>query len=791
MQPGAQPLRIDQDPATANRARSSVREAWADFKVWQIIRRHKWRVVLAFSAVIGLAITYAVLTGPWCESTAQVLVRKKHLETAPISGPNMAQPTEDYLATHILLITSPRIAKQAVANQNLSTLGIFQKSDPLASVIDAPSRYFLGEKPKGSKEDAVANRIVQSLRASSDVAKPGTPPSHEVLTVSIQGSVDQDCDKVLEAVIASYQDFLKETYQDVNAETLALITRARDVLQQEIETKEAAYRDFRRDTPLVGKGKDGITVQQDRLFHLDSRRSALRVRQAEISASLQAIEKARGEGRSNAYILSLVAGLPANQEILAPTFFPNTDAQMTGRTPLVTLEEELIRLKLEEKALLKSYGPAHPEVQSIQNKIRDVSELITPSPAAGDSGTKPTIWDENLVNLKVRLLQQELAANERTDKKLQELFEHDQLDAKASIVHEIEDETHREGIKRSEQLYDSIVSRLHEIDSVRDYRGFDTQIIAAPKSGLNKKKYAIVFLAALLAGLMAGFGWACLAEFRDKSFRTSREIRDQFGVPVMGHIPVFHRSPGRLPAPESNGYALAPSLCTYHQANSYEAEAYLAVRVALTHSVLGGDCRVIQITSPTHGEGKTTLTANLGVSIAQSGQRVVLVDADLRRPGLAELFGLSQKIGLTSVLAGEADLAAAIQPTSVPGLFILGSGPLSASPAETVASPRLRQLFDALRQQCDYVLVDSPPLLAVPDPRVVAHSVDGVLLTLRNSKQCRVLTQSAGEILDAAGAKILGVVVNGISRQASSASYAYPPLSGSGSLPRLQAIPTS
>jgi capsular exopolysaccharide synthesis family protein len=771
-QPSGQSAQFEQNGAPTNPARPTIRGVMADFKPWQAIRRHKWRVVSGVTFAVALATAYAILTGPWYESTAQLLVRKKHLETAPISGPNAVQPAEDYLGTHILIMTSPRIAKQAVANGKLQELHVFQKQDPLAKLASLPSRFVSSDKPKGSPEDALASRIAGSLKASVDVARPGLPPSHEVLTVSFQGTVNEDCNKVLEAVIASYQDFLKETYQDVNAETLELITRARDVLQKDIETKEAAYLAFCRDTPLHLKTKDGITVQQDRLFNIDSRLATLRMRHAEISASLEAIEKVRHEGGSHGKILALLSGLPANQEILTPTRFGNTDPAMASRSRL-TLDEELLRLQLREKELLESYGPANPEIRSVRNRIRDVSELMNPSSASSSSDPKSSVWDENLVSLKIRLLEQELEENERADKALSKLFQHDQADAKATIVYGIEDEAHRTGIERSKLLYDSIVARLREIDSVRNYGGFNTQIIAAPDAGLNKKKYAFVLLGALLFGLFTGCGWACLAEFRDKSFRTSREISDQLGLPVVGHIPSFTPRTEKLPALNHGSPSFHPSLCAYHQSNSPEAEAYLAVRVALYHMTKARDCRVIQITSPIHGEGKTTLAANLAISMAQSGQRVILIDADLRRPRLADLFGVSKEVGLTSVLSGDTDPGAAIQPSAVPGLSILGSGPLMSNPAEAVASPRLKQLLDSLRQQCDYVLIDTPPLLAVTDAQVVARAVDGVLLTLRNSRQSRPLAQSVREMLDASGANVLGVVVNGVRNLASTSAYGY------------------
>src|SRR5262249_3084757 len=158
------------------------------------------------------------------------------------------------------------------------------------------------------------------------------------------------------------------------------------------------------------------------------------------------------------------------------------------------------------------------------------------------------------------------------------------------------------------------------------------------------------------------------------------------------------------------------------------------VRTSLLFTARRDGCKVIQVTSPEMADGKSTLAANLAVAIAQSGKRVVLVDADFRRPRVHKLFGVGAERGLASVLAGEGDVAGVSQPSGVPGLTIVPCGPTPPNPAELLTSSRFQEVLKALDGDYDFVLVDTPPLLAVTDPSVVAPCVDGVLLTIRLSK---------------------------------------------------------
>jgi capsular exopolysaccharide synthesis family protein len=744
----------------------------------EFVRRRKWRIVVAVAVSLTMGLLYCALFGPWYESTAQVLVIKKRLETAPISGPNSSQSDpEDYQPVLQTLITSPRVVKQAVIKHHLLSMGTFHGEDasPKAT-LKSLVRSLMPAPPAKAPEDALTERIIKRhLFVSAGPRKSqGGKSSSTVLVVTFRGSEPDDCPKVLNALVASCQDFLRNTYRNADAETLDLITRARDVLQKDLEAKETAYRDFLQNTPQLWKTKEGNTVHQERLFMIDMKRSALRMRQGEIQATLKAVDEAVRSGRSPRELLAIVSGVPSNQAILAPTLLPQTAAPSqaepwnAGRNARVTLEEELINLRLHEEKLLEVYGSNHPEVQSIRTRMETVRALITPS--SGQAAPAQSAKDEMYVAMKVELLKQELADNQRAEKSLGEQFEQVQKEGRISFANEAQDDAYRKEIERSRLLYESVLQRLREINSARDFGGFETVVIGPPPRGeWATKSYLLVLGLALLGGVFLGGCWAYWADAADKSFRTPAELRHRLGVPVIGRIPLLPARNGDLPGSEYKQAQLDPLLCTYYRPNSAEAEAYRTVRTALYCHNHVQQCRVVQITSPRPGDGKTTLAANLAVSIAQSGKRVLLVDADLRNPRLHEVYGLANQVGLTSVLAGEARLEEAVHPSPVSGLVILPSGPLPSNPAELLTSSRFQEALDSLRQQYDCVLVDTSALLRASDASAIAPRADAVLLTVGLARSGGPDAERAREVLDTLNVRVLGVVANGVNHRAGSA----------------------
>ncbi len=210
----------------------------------------------------------------------------------------------------------------------------------------------------------------------------------------------------------------------------------------------------------------------------------------------------------------------------------------------------------------------------------------------------------------------------------------------------------------------------------------------------------------------------------------------------------------------SNGNPPALDLIALRDARSPAAEAYRTLRTNLLFSSLDKPLRTLLITSTAPDEGKTTTAANLAVTMAQAEQRVILVDCDLRRPGLHTLFQLAAEPGLTNVMLEQDDAPLPLHQTGVPGLLLLPSGPLPPRPADLLGSQRMERLIQRMSEQADIILFDTPPVTAVTDAAVLSTRVDGVLLVLQAGKTRRDRAREARRLLEKVKAHIVGVVLN-------------------------------
>ena len=212
-------------------------------------------------------------------------------------------------------------------------------------------------------------------------------------------------------------------------------------------------------------------------------------------------------------------------------------------------------------------------------------------------------------------------------------------------------------------------------------------------------------------------------------------------------------------------------LVTFSNPHSPVAEAYRTLRTNIQFSTIDKPIQTLLATSTGPDEGKSTTLANLAVAIAQTGSSVVLVDCDLRRPTIHRIFGLRNTDGLTNVALGEYRDALPFQDTAVPNLRILAAGPTPPNPSELLGSRRMSEVISVLKGQADFVLFDTPPIIAVTDAAVLASKVDGVLLVIRAGKTKRDLAKRAKELLDKVNANILGVVLNDARAESNAYSY--------------------
>jgi capsular exopolysaccharide synthesis family protein len=434
-----------------------------------------------------------------------------------------------------------------------------------------------------------------------------------------------------------------------------------------------------------------------------------------------------------------------------------------------TLEEQLFPLELKERTLLKDFGADHHEVMRVREQIaltKEFYQKLDRVVRKGDAASNTT--DSDPLETRLLALRQELALVETKSAALQQLIAEEEKEARALEHYEIKDENFRKEIARTSALLEERITRLKALNVSRDSGGLEAKIIAAPAAGSKVSPLAWQVLpAGQLLGLIFGLAMAYLLDVLDRSFRTPEEIRRRLGLPVIGHVPFLSE-----PASRDERGRLDPLLVVQLNPTSSEAEAYRGVRTALYFSTRAERHKVIQITSPQMGDGKSLLAANLAVAMAQSGRRVILVDADLRRGRLHRIFGLTSRAGLASVIGNGVELATAVQETDIPRLSVLPCGPRPTNPAELLTDPRLEEVLEELRGQYDYVLVDTPPLLAVSDASTVVPRVDGVVFVLRPGKNGRPPAERARDLLAESHALVFGVVVNGVAK-AGSMGYGY------------------
>jgi polysaccharide biosynthesis transport protein len=275
-------------------------------------------------------------------------------------------------------------------------------------------------------------------------------------------------------------------------------------------------------------------------------------------------------------------------------------------------------------------------------------------------------------------------------------------------------------------------------------------------------------LFAVIIGLALGVGGAFLRDYADDSLRGPEDLERQAGAPLLGVIPhVSTRADG-------SRLKLAPGELFLVSGNDPKApatESYRTLRTNLLFVSVGGPIRRLLIASPVKGEGKSTTAANLATVMALAGQRVLLVGADLRRPSIHKFFGLSNRLGLSSVLSGQATLLEAIQDPGVKGLRVMAGGPVPPNPAELLGSVAMKEFLEQASDATDWVVLDGPPVLGLADASVLATVSDGVLVVVNEATNRRVLAHARDQLAKVR-ARVVGAVLNNFGPATSYSYYA-------------------
>jgi capsular exopolysaccharide synthesis family protein len=453
------------------------------------------------------------------------------------------------------------------------------------------------------------------------------------------------------------------------------------------------------------------------------------------------------------------------------------------------LRTQQIQREQQYQTKLKTFKPEWPEMVALKTEIDEgrqhVDSIIREMVQKARSSA---LADFQTVQRQEQSLSDEL-----------ERIKKEAIDQSSSAVQftnlKVEIETRRE-------LLDELMRRQSETEvavRLQDTRESNVRIIdqALVPSGPFRPSLRKDLTYGLLFGLLLGIGAALLIELLDRTVKTPEEVERRFGLAILaviqdiadvgktygysaygygygdppsGEHPRVRPGKGKTKGKAASGGWLekkkrtpggAPQieLAPHERPRTLISESYRSLRTALLLSS-ARELKLVAVTSAMAGEGKTATATNLAVVLAQLGRPVLIMDCDLRKPRLHQVFKVSNRIGLVNQLTGTADLDTVIVPTEVPNLWVLPSGPMPPNPSELLASERLRELLRTLRGRFDYVVIDTPPALAVTDATLVGALADGVVLTLRSQKVNREEARLVRDRLRQADIKILGAVLN-------------------------------
>lgn len=680
--------------------------------------RHKYRIAVGLTIALGCGLVYLTRTGATYETTAKLLVVKK--SPLAVDGRTSIPLNTDAMSTHVALLTSPWMADRVLADEAMQRLATFEDQETPKSTL-SKSLFVLHER-----DDKV-------------------PVSDSnILRLSFRSRYREDGKLVLNKLVKAYSQYLDDSNRSVNQDALKLITTKADEIGRKLAAKEAEYEAFRADFKLL-QDADQSRDSKMRLSEIGKTKFALITRRAELESRLDSLRNAVSKNRGSADLRAL---LPVDMQPDDPR----------------ALDEKLLPLLVEQRRLLTRYGEGHPDVRRVKEQIAITKQMLDGDDAAG-------VGEQRLMDAArayAHLLKQDIREVQAAESSLNQLessilgeVKREIEDAAKFAGLELKDSQLKNSIAREQQYHDTLMSQLQGLDIGMASGGYQTTLIAPPSKPVKVAPRTLLsIVGATILGLLLGYGYAFVAETMDRSFHNTAEVVQTLRLPVLGRIPNLRTSTTIRNGKRTASMVHNPLLCAHVFPESEIAEAFRGVRTAMCFRTGDRQHQIIQVTGPHWGNGATLLAANLAISLAHSGKSVLLVDADWHEPQVHSLFGISGEQGLSLALKDTSKLDLAICQSGIAGLSLLPCGETPDSPADVLASPRLKYLFTLLRERYDYVLLATPPLLSAVDAQIVAANVDQVLLAIKPIKNGRPAAARATDLLRFLGAEILGVVLN-------------------------------
>ena len=685
---------------------------------WPVLRKHRWTIIATVIIVVTLATVITMRTTPIYEAVGRIAVGHENNDVLGFKDSAQSFSSDDdfdytvALDTQIKILQSDAIALATARALQLDKTPAFSQAptnpaDPLPTPTADP------------KQEAALMGFIQGGLKLTVV------PKTRIIEIRFSNPDPQMAAKVVNTLVNVYVEQNFKTKFESAMQTSDWLSKQLSDLQLKVETSQEKLVQYQKEHGILG---------------LDEKQNIVTQKLDELNRELTAAEADRIQKEAR-YRLAT----SGNPELLGTS-------EASSLLPSLHKQEEDLQTQLAQAEV--QLGPAHPKIKELNSTLKQVQsqEHQEVEKLGAHIKTEYQAAAQRETMLRAALEEQKQAAN-----KLNE--------------NAIEYTLLKRDVETNRTLYEGLLQKLKEASVSAGLKSSNIRVVDVARVPLSPslpdKRRNI--LLALAMGLVGGVMLSFLLEAVDNTVRTPEQAQALSNLPALGIIPASPTSMIRTRAAQrklpgtTDGSHQSVELVTYRRPKSDISESYRALRTAILLSASGSPPRVMLMTSALPQEGKTTTSVNTAVTLAQKGARVLLVDADLRRPSIHKVFSIKPKVGLSTVLTGGSTPENTITHVpQLPNLYLLPAGPPPPHPAELLGSNLMKHLIQQWREQYDHVIFDTPPALSVTDSILLSVDMDAVVLVIRSGSTTKAALRRARELLGQVNARVLGVVVNAV-----------------------------
>lgn len=753
---------------------------------WRVVRKRLFTILTISFVLFIVTLLGTLRQTPIYQSTVLLEIENENPGIVSITEIfDLENVTDKYLQTQFRILESESIARRVIDDLRLHTYREFNPPPMLSWLRPGPAR-----RPENDEDDMLLRfDALEESEVDPDVyarvlerfneRRLIYPIRNSRLTeVSFESESAKLAAEVVNAITATYVESTLEARWNATQRASEWLSQQLLEMKIRLEKSEEALHQYARDRGLLfldKEGGGGESIVNDRLRRLQE-------------------ELTRAE--ADRFIKQALYRLTESDDVLAIPGVGDTQVMQD-------LFATLARLKSERAELLAIYRPEYPKVQQVQEQINEVENIIGVETERG-----------------VARIRKEYEAAMDRERSLNLAFAQHRDVANMMSERSVQYNILKREVETNQQLYEGLLQRLREAGISSGLTASNIRVVdpGLPPKDPVRPDLPLNLAIGLALGLSIGVATAFLQEYLDNTLKHSEDVGRFLQLASLGSIPAVqslngHRkqagmlarytqalvdpekaSPVEEPEDEDDGRnedevdesesgagsTAGKSPAEWYRIDQLEGrygglgEAFRGLRTSVLLSTAEHPPRSVLITSADPGEGKSTICGNLGISLAQMGKRILIIDFDMRRPALHRMFKLSNEEGLVNYLTGQSNWKDQIQ--SAEGyeqLDILVCGPVPPNPAELVASDRATTLLRECEELYDFVLLDSPPLGSVAEARMLAHLAEGVILAIKGGVTPREVVRRAKIALQNAGANILGVVLNELDLRAADYPYYY------------------